>query len=264
MKTISDNSILERINEAIEAARLAIEDFTPGKVTAKWKGINDPVTAADRAIDDTLRNLLPRQNEGWFSEETIDDLSRLKHRQVWIVDPLDGTREFVAGIPEWAISIAYVEEGRTIAGGVCNPQTGETFVGALGHGVTYQTRPVTLSTRQDLVGATVLASRGEFDRGEWDRFQDAEFDVKPVGSIAYKLALVAAGLADATWTLQPKNEWDVAAGVALINAAGGVAYTPDGATRSFNNENPLMRGLVAHPVSLKSAIRETLKKVGQS
>ena len=79
-----------------------------------------------------------------------------------------------------------------------------------------------------------------------------------MGSIAYKLALVAAGLADATWTLQPKNEWDVAAGVALMKAGGGVAYTPDGNPRSFNSKNPRMSGLIAHPVSLESAIREIL------
>lgn len=258
MNTVTDSSILERIDEAIEAARHVLQDFVPGEVTPEWKGINDPVTEADRAVDDALRTILPRGDEGWFSEETTDDFSRMKHRQVWIVDPIDGTREFVAGIPEWAVSIGYVEDGRALAGGICNPQTGEKFVGALGHGVQYQTRPATLSDREDLRGATVLASRSEFHRGEWDRFGEAEFQIKPVGSIAYKLALVAAGLADATWTLQPKNEWDVAGGVALINAAGGVAYTPGEKALSFNNKNPLLGGLIAHPASLKRAVTEAL------
>ena len=254
----ADVHILERIHEAIEKARVVVSVFTPGEVTPEWKGLNDPVTEADRALDEALRIALPRGDEGWFSEETTDDSSRLEHRLLWIVDPLDGTREFVAGVPEWAISIGYVEDGHAIAGGVCNPQTGEVFIGAIGHGVTYQGDPVTLSDRKDLNGATVLASRSEFKRGEWDRFRDAGFKIKPVGSIAYKLALVAAGLADATWTLQPKNEWDVAAGVALMKAGGGVAYTPDGNPRSFNSKNPRMSGLIAHPVSLESAIREIL------
>ena len=97
--------------------------FTPGEATPEWKGLNDPVTEADRALDEALRKALPRGDEGWFSEETTDDSSRLEHRPLWIVDPLDGTREFVAGVPEWAISIGYVEDGHAIAGGVCNPQT---------------------------------------------------------------------------------------------------------------------------------------------
>ena len=119
MKT--DVHILERINEAIEMARGVVAEFTPGEVTPEWKGINDPVTAADRALDEALRKALPRGDEGWFSEETTDDLSRLGHRRLWIIDPIDGTREFVAGIPEWAISIGYVEDGHAVAGGVCNP-----------------------------------------------------------------------------------------------------------------------------------------------
>ncbi len=256
MKT--DVHILERIREAIDKACDVVSEFTPGDVAAEWKGVDDPVTEADRALDEALREALPRGDEGWFSEETTDDWSRLGHRRLWIIDPLDGTREFVAGVAEWAISIAYIEDGHAIAGGVCNPQKGEVFVGALGHGVTCQADPVTLSDRQDLIGATVLASRSEFRRGEWDPFKGAGFKIKPVGSIAYKLALVAAGQADATWTLQPKNEWDVAAGVALMNAAGGGAYTPDGNPRSFNNQNPLMNGLIAHPVSLQEAVRKVL------
>ncbi len=250
--------ILERITEAIRTAQTVVAKFTPGEITPEWKGVNDPVTAADRALDEALKQALPRGDEGWFSEETTDDSSRLAHRRLWIIDPLDGTREFVAGIPEWAISIGYVEDGQAVAGGVCNPQTGEIFVGALGHGVTYQAETVTLSGRRNLNGATVLASRSECRRGEWDRFQDAGFVIKPVGSIAYKLALVAAGQADATWTLQPKNEWDVAGGIALMNAAGGVAYTPDGNPRSFNNKNPRMMGLIAHPLSLQEAVGKAL------
>jgi myo-inositol-1(or 4)-monophosphatase len=105
--------------------------------------------------------------------------------------------------------------------------------------------PVGLSQRDTLEGALVLASRSEVDRGEWERFAGARFEVKAMGSVAYKLACVAAGLADATWTLVPKHEWDVAAGVALIRAAGGEVCTSRGERRRFNQAETLLPGLVA-------------------
>jgi myo-inositol-1(or 4)-monophosphatase len=151
-----------------------------------------------------------------------------------------------------------VVDGVPVAGGVCNPQTGESFLGGVGFGVRLGGVPVVPSSRGSLDGAVVLASRSEDRRGEWARFTEGTFEVRPVGSVAYKLALVAAGLADATWTLQPKNEWDVAGGIALILAAGGVAYTPDGTKRSFNSPSTLMDGLIAHPPSLTESVRSTL------
>jgi myo-inositol-1(or 4)-monophosphatase len=255
----TNDDIVDRIREALAAATDVFQDFTPGKVHTVWKSGGDPVTAADRAVDDTLRHMLPKGDEGWFSEETVDDFSRLRCRKVWVVDPLDGTREFVAGIGEFAISIGYVEDGRAIAGGISNPHTGESFVGSLNEGVTYQGLPTTLGNRTNLEGATVLASRSEVDRGEWDRFREAAFRIRPLGSIAYKLARVAAGLEDATWTLQAKNEWDVAAGVALMHAAGGCAYTPEHTIPTFNNPDPRISGLIAHPAPLEVAVRDALR-----
>ena len=258
MRSSKKTPILDRIDEALRRASEVLENFTPGNVDVERKSNDDPVTAADRAVDDILKEVLLGEDEGWLSEETVDDLGRLNHSKIWVVDPLDGTREFVAGIPEWAVSIGYVEDGRAIAGGVCNPQSGETFMGMVGSGVTYNGRAKTLSDRQDLRGAVVLASRSEVKRGEWERFRGGGFEIRPVGSVAYKLALVAAGLADATWTLVPKHEWDIAAGVALVHAAGGAAYTPYGNTLSFNNRNPLIRGLVAHAESLEDVVKATL------
>jgi myo-inositol-1(or 4)-monophosphatase len=237
---------LERINEALDAAVGALSPFVPGAVKADQKsGGRGPVTEADRAVDRVLRDALLRNGDGWFSEETVDDLERLKKERVWVVDPLDGTREFVEGIPEWCVSIGLVENGRAIAGGIRNPATGETFVGSLEKGITYNGKQVRVSERQRLAGALVLASRSEVRRGEWEQFRDAAFVVRPVGSVAYKLALVAAGLADATWTFSPKNEWDIAAGVALIEAAGGFARTLENSSLTFNNRSSLISGLFA-------------------
>lgn len=235
-------------------------DYEPGKVEAEKKAGGDPVTKADNAVDDLLRQLLPRDGESWLSEETTDDLKRLDASRVWVVDPLDGTKEFVLGIPEWCVSIGYVEDGVPIAGGIFNPQSGETIIGGRGEGVVYNGEPRAMSTRKKLDGAVVLGSRSESKRGEWDLFDDAPFTVRPMGSVAYKLGLVAAGNADATWTVVPKNEWDVAAGVALVLAAGGVAYEPDGTPRVFNSRDPLLTGLVAHPKSLGADVKPVVAR----
>lgn len=249
---------LPRIERALAEAREALKQFTSGAVDADDKGGGDPVTEADRTVDTLLKELLPEGDEGWLSEETADDPIRLSKERVWVVDPLDGTREFVAGIPEWCVSVALVEGGRAVAGGISNPATGETIIGAAGRGVTLNGAPVRLSDRTSLDGALVLGSRSEVKRGEWDRFQNAPFEMRPMGSVAYKLSLVAAGRADATWTLVPKHEWDIAAGVALIQAVGGEVYTLDGKPPRFNRPKPKVTGLVAHPPALGPAIRSQI------
>lgn len=249
--------VLERIQSAIHASKNIFSRFTPGEIEAEYKSGHDPVTEADRALDAVLRENLLREGEGWLSEESADDLSRLERERVWVVDPLDGTREFVQGIPEFCVSIAMVERGRPIAGGICNPATNEVFTGAIDSGLRYNGKPAGVSQRSDLDGALVLASRSETKRGEWLQFQDAPFEIKPMGSVAYKLARVAAGLADATFTLTPKHEWDVAAGAALMASAGGFVQT---LTSPFtcNREDPLIDGFVACGALLKDALLQFL------
>ena len=192
-----------------------------------------------------LHTELLKSDEGWLSEEDVDDLGRLSKHVVWVVDPLDGTREFVDGIPEWAISVGLVIDGTAVAGGVCNPATNEFFLGGLNSGVTYNGRPAQPTLRKNLDGAVILASRQEYKRGEWAQFEGKQFSIRQTGSVAYKLALVSAGLADVTWTLSPKHVWDVAAGVALVTSAGGtVACIRDGKLQ-FNQRETLLPGLVA-------------------
>lgn len=239
-------------------AREVFARFTPGQVQAEYKAKHDPVTQADREVDAVLRTNLLRKNEGWFSEETRDDSSRLTHERVWIVDPLDGTREFVEGIPEFCVAIAMVEHGRPVAGGICNPATGEEFLGAVDSGLTYNGSPAYVSQRTHLQGATVLASRSETKRGEWRQFENAPFQVVPMGSVAYKLARVSAGLADITFTLTPKHDWDVAAGAALVLSAGGHVQTLENSGLICNQQNPLLSGLIACGTHLKEKLIQFL------
>ena len=237
---------LTRIREAIMAAADAIQPFTPGDVDFEIKEERgDPLTAADEAADRVLREVLPAKGEGWLSEESVDEPVRLECRRVWVVDPIDGTREFVEGIPEWCISVGLVEDGLPVAGGIYNPATDEMVIGSLETGVEYQGRSSAVTRLPTLEGAVILASRSETKRGEWDLFDGAPCEVRPCGSVAYKMALVAAGQADGTWTLVPKSEWDVAAGTALVRAAGGSVMHADGSEPAFNQPLPKHPNLLA-------------------
>jgi myo-inositol-1(or 4)-monophosphatase len=255
----ANDEILNRIERALDAAREAISGFIPGAVDADHKsGGRGPVTEADHVADLVLHEMLVRDGEGWLSEESADDPVRLTKRRVWVVDPLDGTREFVEGIPEWCISVGLVEEGRAVAGGICNPATGEMFLGSLDSGVIRNGVPVHASSCKELEGILVLASRSEVRRGEWNEFENRSFSVLAMGSVAYKLARVAAGLADATWTLSPKNEWDIAAGVALVQSGGGRLSTLEGSTVLFNQPKTLRSGLIASGRDLYDEIKAFL------
>src|SRR6476619_6580238 len=150
MNTALQTEILRRIELAMEAAREVFARFTPGAIETEYKIGHDPVTEADRAVDAVLRQNLLRHGEGWLSEESVDDVSRLSKSRVWVVDPLDGTREFVQGIPEFCVSIGFVEDGRPVAGGICNPATNETFIGAIDMGVLYNGTPARPSRRTTL------------------------------------------------------------------------------------------------------------------
>jgi myo-inositol-1(or 4)-monophosphatase len=255
---LSSADILSRIEEALAAAARTAAAFVPGKVKADQKPDFSPVTEADRAIDRVLKKILLRSGEGWLSEESVDSPDRLSRENVWVVDPLDGTLEFVQGIPEWCVSIGFAHRGKAFAGGIVNPMTGELILGSMESGVIYNGSPAQPTSRTNLAGAVVLASRSEVKRGEWERFRGSEFEVRPMGSVAYKLALVAAGRADATWTLSPKNEWDVAAGVALLQAGGGYVTTLEGSAPLFNNRSSLLSGLVAGAPGLQKGIEGVL------
>jgi len=230
---------LSRISQALCASAELFHSFEPGIVSKKSNG--DPVTEADHASNELIRKLVVRNGEGWLSEETAEDLSRLHAHRVWVVDPLDGTREFVEGIPEWCISIGLVEDGTAVAGGICNPATGEIYVGSMETGLQHCCPP---GVKKRVV-PLVLASRSEVKRGEWAYSNGAPFVIQHMGSIAYKMARVAASHADATWTLTPKHEWDVAAGTALVLATGGVVKTLQGQPPTFNQPDPLLSGLIA-------------------
>ncbi len=225
------------------------------------KNPENPITTADLEADHHLRTRLTAAapDAGWLSEETADDLKRLDRCCAWVVDPLDGTEEFIRGVDQFAVSVAWVENGIPLLGVVHNPATGEIFAGIVGEGVAYNEGPSRpLSGQTTLRGAQVLVSDTEVREGMWARYQET-LDLKQVGSAAYKLGRVAAGLADAYVSLKPKREWDICAGVALLLAAGGKVTDLEGKEIRFNQPEVMVNGLVAANPTQHTQLLELLK-----
>ena len=241
------SSELDRLESALDAATEMASHFDHQSVAVETKSGGSPVTEADHALDELLRNLLPRGNEGWFSEETKDDGKRLQCSRVWVVDPIDGTRDFINGGVEWSISIGLVIDGVAVLGGVSAPRLGVTVLGGPQVGLTRNGAAVAPARKVPLLGARVLASRHEIKKGDWEAFDTEPFSIRPVSSIAWKLAQAAVGDAEATWTLRPKHDWDIAAGVALCEAAGMMVRLSNGRLPQLNTKNALVPGVIAMP-----------------
>jgi len=231
---------------ALAAGQILERYFRDRGFTVDQKGKDNPVTTADLAADDKLKEMLRAgfPDYGWLSEETADSAERLSHERVWIVDPLDGTKEFIKGIPEFVVAIGLVERGAPVLGVTYNPIKHELFSGARGMGCRLDGRVVKVTQTANLEGAAILASRTETSRGEWKAYE-GKVKAMPIGSVAYKLALVAAGRADATFTRSPKSEWDIASGAALVIEAGGHITDADGSVLRFNKPSVRLKGFVA-------------------
>ena len=210
------------------------------------KGKNNPVTIADTEADSAIKAILMHAfpDYGWLSEETVDNDERLSKRRVWIVDPLDGTKEFINKIPEFCVAIGLSDDGEPVVGVTYNPITEEMWWSGRGMGCHLGDHRVHATRTRVLQRASVLASRSETARGEWEVFHGV-LKAVPKGSVAYKLAMVAGGKADATFTRSPKNEWDIGSGAALIIEAGGKMTDIDGNPMVFNKKITKCAGLVA-------------------
>ena len=237
---------LEAVKSCVREAADAVRAIASEGFEADYKADNSPLTAADLEANRIIRrDLTERFSEyGWLSEETRDDASRLDCDRVWIVDPIDGTREFVMRIPEYAISVGLAECGEMILGVICNPSTGELYEAVRGGGTKLNGEPV--SSNRSLDGRVIVeASRSDIEKGKFAAFESL-VEIRPCGSIAYKLARVSAGLADSVFSLTPKNEWDIAAGVILVSEAGGKVGRPSGKPLVFNQRKTLLDdGIVA-------------------
>jgi myo-inositol-1(or 4)-monophosphatase len=252
---------MEREKEtAIVAARAAgaiIRAVYETKYAVSYKSSDSPVTIADRDANQKIHEMLQGAfpEYGWLSEETADSPARLSSQRVWVVDPMDGTKEFIEKIPEFAVSIGLIEAGIPVLGVVYNPILDQLFWAVRDQGAWCADRRLHVSQTARLADALILSSRSETKRGEWKDFTSL-LQTRPMGSIAYKLASIANGEADASFTLVPKNEWDICAGTLLVEEAEGMVTSLTGKPVIFNQPQTLLPGLVASNGKLHAQLLE--------
>jgi myo-inositol-1(or 4)-monophosphatase len=233
---------LDLIREtAHEAGRLALRMQESG-LDIQWKDGGSPVTNADLALDALIKRRLraARPDYAWLSEETIDDPARLSGGPVFMVDPIDGTRAFMAGRPWWAVSLAVVEDGRALCGVIYAGGLEETYEAERGGGALVNGRPIQASACAALESCAMLSHKGAFAADDWpEPWPEMRFESR--NSVALRMALVAAGAFDATVAMTPKNDWDIAAGIVIAEEAGAVVTDHRGASLVLN------RPSVEHP-----------------
>jgi len=254
------DTIYVTLRHIINKANKALLEIVKEGFEKKFKENDDPVTTGDLVVNSILQTELTDHfpSIGWLSEETRDNTDRLKKGKVWVVDPIDGTKEFVLGIPEYSISVALVEKGEPILAIISNPLKKEVYSAIKGHGAFLNDRPIHVKETYNNK-PTILASRSEIKRGEWKQFEE-KANIIATGSIAYKLALIAAGKADATFSLGPKHEWDIAAGCLLVEEAGGSVSDKYDQGFMFNQKDTLVNSIVATSFVAKKHIFEIISK----
>jgi myo-inositol-1(or 4)-monophosphatase len=232
---------------AAEAGQMALARF--GTDFRRWeKEPGSPVCEVDLDVDHMLRArlsaLLPEA--GWLSEETADNADRLRHARVWVVDPIDGTRDYIRARPGWCVSVALVEDGRPVVAVLDAPSRGERWRAVAGRGAWRDDRLVRVTHRHDLPGARVPT----------DVLLKADQDLVAVSkpnSIALRIAMVAAGEADLVATLRWGNEWDIAAAVLIANEAGATVTDAHGVPLTFNRPRPQAFGVVVATPGIHAA-----------
>ena len=217
-----------------------------------YEVVSEADVEVDAALRETLLGAFP--GDGWLSEEQHDDphgpSGRLNRERVWIVDPLDGTREFLQGIPEYAVSIALTVGGVAVLGVVYNPALDAMYHAAAGG----PGEGFALDPALRLQDSFMLAGRGEWRFGDLPPVPDGT-KLMPVGSIAYRMALLATGTGCLIFTVGRRREWDVAAGAALLSAAGATVTNVHGQPLQFNQPETEVDGLIAARAGIHTAAR---------
>ncbi len=250
-------------NVAREAGALALNWFERGAQV--WeKSPNNPVTQADIAVNDRIaqRLMAARPTYGWLSEETKDDAENRDMSRVFVVDPIDGTKAFIAGQPFFCVAIARLEQDVPIVGVVYNPATDEMFEAMRGDGARLNGEPIEVRARHHIDNCRMLGHREVFAHEGWSRPwpQMKLPDIMP-NALAYRIALVAAGRWDAAVALSHKCDWDLAAATLILEEAGGTASDHLGDAFSFNGRIPVQRSVVAAGAALHPLIIERVRNV---
>jgi len=245
IEVVNPDKAVAKLAECVrEAGALALSMFrTPVR---QWtKGGASPVCEADIAVDRFLRERLigDARDVGWLSEESAEDPARLGARYVWIVDPIDGTRAYLAGLPDWTVSAALVDNGRPVAACVFAPVTEEFFEAAAGKGVTSNGAPIAATTGAALANARIAGPRGFLE--QFAAVAPAFTAMPRVRSLALRLARVAQGALDVAFAGPDSHDWDLAAADLLVHEAGGAFGPLGGGALTYNRPVPRHGTLIA-------------------
>lgn len=252
------------IDAAQAAGRIAEKHWRQDPEAWDKPGGAGPVTEADLEVDRMLRTelLAARPDYGWLSEETEDTPDRLDRERVFVVDPIDGTRSFMAGQRTFAHALAVVENGIPVAGVVYLPLRDKLYTAARGAGAALNGTALHISTRSEVAGATVLAARPNLEGHHWGGTPPA-LDRHFRSSLAYRLALTGEGRFDAMLTLRNSWEWDIAAGCLIVEEAGGQTTDRHGAGLRFNNPSAQTKGVVAANPRLHAELSAKLTSMSE-
>ena len=247
--------MLEEVaNIAAEAGRIAAARC--GGEFRRWEKVpGHPVCDIDLEVDAYLREKLAAldPDAGWLSEETLDDTDRYERRRLWVVDPIDGTRDYLRERPGWCVSVALVEDRVPVLGVLAAPARGELWTASRGQGSTRNGQPLRVSPRSQLVGARVPADQlPKVD-------QDLVAVAKP-NSIALRIGLVAAGEADLVATLRWGFEWDIAAAALIAEEAGATVSGALGQPLAFNSAFGEAFGVLVATPGIHEAAVERLRE----
>ena len=259
MPDARDGDDLQLISEAARLA-LAIAASHFGQSPQTWsKDGGSPVSVADIEVDQFLRKMLlaARPDYGWVSEETADDPVRMTRRRIFVVDPIDGTRAFIAGDRNWCVSIAVVENELPTAGVLAGPSADGFYAAVRGGGATLQGKPMRLSQSHDRDQFLIAGPKKGFPL----TYPVNSVVVPRIPSLALRIARVAAGDVDIACAGANSHDWDIAAADLILSEAGGKLTDIDGNGVRYNREALLQRALIAAKRELHPGLLTEMRSI---
>jgi len=240
-----------------EAGRIALTYFR-GSIRSWTKGHDSPVSEADIAVDEFLHKRLSRTGFGWLSEESKDDRTRLSAERLFIVDPIDGTRSFLAGRPDWSIVAAVVEGGRPVASAVYVPVEDALYLAASGEGATCNGLRIGTSAGAGLAGARIAGPKKMLERVQ--SIDPAAIEEPKIHSLALRMTRVAEGRIDAAFASINAYDWDLAAADLLVHEAGGAMTNFAGEAPVYNLHDPVHGAILAAGRERHAAMLDLVRK----
>ena len=240
------------------AGQIAMAHFRAG--TTGWnKADGSPVSEADLAVNAYLKGVIAaaRPDDGWLSEETADSEDRLSRRRVWVIDPIDGTRDFLRGRTGWAVSLALVEDGAVTVAVLAAPAQNRLYAASAGLGATLNGKRLAVSGLATLAGVRLPIDEANMAASFWPSPWPGTATAKP-NSLALRMAMLAANEADAWLEGRSIAEWDVAAASLVLTEAGGLLTDRHGAALSFNRPSPVIQGIAAATPALHGEVLHRL------